>query len=361
MFNSLYNKCLNLAAHKSSKYYLAFVSFIESSFFPIPPDVMVIPMVISKRNDFIKIFLIATIFSVLGGILGYFIGAFFFDLGMNIMSFYGYEDKLNNLKNNLIYSEGFYAWLGILFLAGFTPLPYKVFTIASGLIGFNILIFVIISLVSRGLRFFIVSYLSFKFGNLFTQFMEKHGSKWFTIIGIIIVIIGIAIYLILKSYAYLKIETQLNIILTVSLISIISAYFIEYILGHQPCNLCLIERIPYGLSVFFIIFNYIFKKGDKFIILLLILLFIFSSLISVYHLGIEQGFFKESAVCGVKSATEIISKEELLKELQVITISCKDVTFRIFGFSLTTINMVVSFFILIILIKIFMNYEKLKN
>jgi len=159
----------------------------------------------------------------------------------------------------------------------------------------------------------------------------------------------------------LKIETQLNIILTVSLISIISAYFIEYILGHQPCNLCLIERIPYGLSVFFIIFNYIFKKGDKFIILLLILLFIFSSLISVYHLGIEQGFFKESAVCGVKSATEIISKEELLKELQVITISCKDVTFRIFGFSLTTINMVVSFFILIILIKIFMNYEKLKN
>ena len=102
MFNSLYNKCLNLAAHKSSKYYLAFVSFIESSFFPIPPDVMVIPMVISKRNDFIKIFLIATIFSVLGGILGYFIGAFFFDLGMNIMSFYGYEDKLNNLKNNFV-------------------------------------------------------------------------------------------------------------------------------------------------------------------------------------------------------------------------------------------------------------------
>ena len=159
----------------------------------------------------------------------------------------------------------------------------------------------------------------------------------------------------------LKIETQLNIIFTVSLISIISAYFIEYILGHQPCNLCLIERIPYGLSVFLIIFNYIFKKGDKFIILLLILLFIFSSLISVYHLGIEQGFFNESAVCGVKSATEIISKEELLKELQVITISCKNVTFRIFGFSLTTVNMVVSFFILIILIKIFMNYEKLKN
>ena len=196
MFNSLYKKCLHLAAHKSSKYYLAAVSFIESSFFPIPPDVMVIPMVISKKDDFFKIFLISTIFSVLGGILGYFIGAFFFDMGMQIMTFYGYEDKLISLKNNLINTEGFYAWLGILFLAGFTPLPYKVFTIASGLIGFNILIFIVISLISRGLRFFIVSYLSYKFGDLFTLFMKKHGSKSFTIIGILIVIIVIIIYLI---------------------------------------------------------------------------------------------------------------------------------------------------------------------
>jgi len=196
MFTTLYKKCLDLAAHKSSKYYLALVSFVESSFFPIPPDVMVIPMVISKKNDFIKIFLITTIFSVLGGILGYFIGVFFFDVGMQIMSFYNYEDKLTNLKNNLINSKGFYAWFGILFLAGFTPLPYKVFTIASGLIGFNITIFILISLVSRGLRFFIVSYLSYKFGDLFTQFMDKHGSKWFTIVGILIVIIGILIYLI---------------------------------------------------------------------------------------------------------------------------------------------------------------------
>ena len=200
MFNTLYKKCLDLAAHKSSKYYLAIVSFIESSFFPIPPDVMVIPMVISKKNDFFKIFLITTIFSVLGGILGYLIGAFFFDIGMQVVTFYGYEDKLISLKNNLINSEGFYAWLSILFLAGFTPLPYKVFTIASGLIGFNILIFIVISLLSRGLRFFVVSYLSYKFGNLFTEFMEKHGSKWFTIIGILIVIIGVIIYSILKFY-----------------------------------------------------------------------------------------------------------------------------------------------------------------
>ena len=105
MFNTLYKKCLELAAHKSSKFYLAIVSFLESSFFPIPPDVMIIPMVISKKNNFIKIFFIATIFSVLGGILGYFLGTFFFDIGMQIMSFYGYEEKLNNLKNNLINLE----------------------------------------------------------------------------------------------------------------------------------------------------------------------------------------------------------------------------------------------------------------
>ena len=200
MFNSLYKKCLNLASHKSSKYYLAIISFVESSFFPIPPDVMVIPMVISKKNDFIKIFLIATIFSVLGGILGYLIGALFIDIGMQIMSLYDYENKLINLKNNLLNSDGFYAWLGILFLAGFTPLPYKVFTIASGLIGFNILIFILISMISRGLRFFIVSYFSYKFGDLFTQFMDKHGSKWFTIVGILIFVIGVTIYLIIKIY-----------------------------------------------------------------------------------------------------------------------------------------------------------------
>ena len=200
MFNDLYKKCLDLAGHKSSKYYLAIVSFVESSFFPIPPDVMIVPMVISKKNDFLKIFFIATIFSVMGGILGYFIGAFFFEFGSNIMNFYGYEDKLSNIKENLINSDGFYAWLGILFLAGFTPLPYKVFTIASGLIGFNLLIFIFISFISRGLRFFIVSYLSYKFGDLFNRFMDKHGSKWFTVVGMLIVIIGILIYLNLKSH-----------------------------------------------------------------------------------------------------------------------------------------------------------------
>jgi len=200
MFKNLYKKCLDLAGHKSSKYYLAVVSFVESSFFPIPPDVMVIPMVISKKNDFKKIFFITTLFSVLGGMLGYVIGAFFFEFGTYIMNFYGYEDKLYNFKERLTRNDSFYAWLGILFLAGFTPLPYKVFTIASGLISFNFFIFVLISIISRGLRFFLVSYLSYKFGYLFSEFVDKYGSKWFTIIGILIVIIGLGVYLILKSY-----------------------------------------------------------------------------------------------------------------------------------------------------------------
>ena len=200
MFNTLYRKCLDLAAHKSSKYYLAVVSFIESSFFPIPPDVMVIPMVISKKNDFFKIFLIATIFSVLGGILGYIIGVYFFDIGMWVINFYGYNEKFIHLKNSLNEGSGFLAWLSILFLAGFTPLPYKVFTIVSGLISFNLPVFILISLISRGLRFFIVSYLAYKFGNLFTEYMNKHGSKWFTIIGILIIIIASIYYIISKNY-----------------------------------------------------------------------------------------------------------------------------------------------------------------
>ena len=158
----------------------------------------------------------------------------------------------------------------------------------------------------------------------------------------------------------LKIEFYLKLILLISFVSIISAYFIEYGLGYQPCNLCLIERIPYGLTIFLITLNYFFKKNEKFIILLLIITFLFSLVISIYHFGIEQGFFEESAVCGVKNAIEIISKEELLKQLQQKTVSCKDVTFKIFGMSLTSINILISLIILIILIKIFMFYEKNK-
>ena len=156
----------------------------------------------------------------------------------------------------------------------------------------------------------------------------------------------------------LKVESYLKLIFIISLISIISAYFIEYILGHQPCNLCLIERIPYGISIILIISNYLFKNNERFIIILLIITFLFSLMISLYHFGIEQGFFEESTVCGQKNATDIISKEELLKQLQEKTISCKDVTFRIFGLSLTSINILISFILTGILTKIFIYYEK---
>ena len=198
MFQTLYKKCLDLASHKSSNFYLGLVSFIESSFFPIPPDVMIIPMVIAKKKAFVKIFLIASIFSVLGGILGYLIGYLFFDLAMYVIEFYSYEDKVKDLKSSMSEGGGFLAWLSILFLAGFTPLPYKAFTIASGLIAFNLPVFIIVSLISRSLRFFIVAFLSYKFGELFSEYMNKHGSKWFTAIGILIVIIFVFVYLVLK-------------------------------------------------------------------------------------------------------------------------------------------------------------------
>ena len=201
MFKTLYKKCLDLAAHKSSNFFLGAISFAESSFFPIPPDVMIIPMVIAKKKSYLKIFLIASIFSVLGGIFGYILGALFLDMAINVIGFYGYENKVSSLKNSLSQGDGFLTWLSILFLAGFTPLPYKAFTIASGLIGFNILTFIIVSLISRSLRFFLISYLSYRFGDLFTKFMNKHGSKWFTILGLLIVLIFIIIFLILKFNA----------------------------------------------------------------------------------------------------------------------------------------------------------------
>jgi len=198
MLIKLYQKSLLLAAHKSSKVFLAIVSFTESSFFPIPPDVMIVPMVIAKKNDYLKIFLIATFFSTFGGVLGYFIGSYFLNIGMSVVEFYGYEGKVLSLKDNLAKGTGLYIWLATLFLAGFTPLPFKVFTITSGMIGFNLFIFFFICLISRGLRFFIVSYLSFRFGDIFNKFMQTEAAKWFTILGILIVVIVGSIYFVTK-------------------------------------------------------------------------------------------------------------------------------------------------------------------
>ncbi|MDC3024949.1 disulfide bond formation protein B [Candidatus Pelagibacter sp.] len=154
-----------------------------------------------------------------------------------------------------------------------------------------------------------------------------------------------------------KAEIYLKIIFLVSFFALISAFFIEYILGHQPCNLCLIERIPYALSIILIMTIFLIQRNEKFLVLLLILIFIFSFMISFYHYGIEQGFFQESSVCGVRNITENITKEDLLKELSEKTVSCKDVTFRIFGLSLTSINIVVSLLFIITLFKIYRKYE----
>ena len=158
----------------------------------------------------------------------------------------------------------------------------------------------------------------------------------------------------------LKAEIYIKVILIICIISIISAYFIEYVLGYQPCNLCIIERIPYGLGIILIILNYILKKYEKFFILLLILIFVFSLSISIYHFGIEQGFFEESAICGLKDMVDTTSKEEILKQLNEKAISCKDVTFRVFGLSLTSINIFISVMIITILIKVYNKYEKIK-
>ena len=158
----------------------------------------------------------------------------------------------------------------------------------------------------------------------------------------------------------LKNEFYLKIILIISFTALIFAYFVEHILGHQPCNLCIIERIPYGISIILIAMIFIIKKNQKFLTLLLILTFVFSLIISVYHYGIEQGFFQESTVCNARNFTENITKEDLLNELSKKTISCKDVTFRILGLSLTSINIVISLLFIITFIKIFIKYEKNK-
>ena len=157
-----------------------------------------------------------------------------------------------------------------------------------------------------------------------------------------------------------KAKFYLKVIFLFSLVALISAYFIEHFLGHQPCNLCLIERIPYLLNIALITMILIFKKNQKFLILLLILIAIFAFAISLYHFGIEQGFFQESAVCGVKNFTENLTKADLLNQLNEKIVSCKDVTFRVFGLSLTSINIIICIFFIIAFTKIWIRYEKNK-
>ncbi len=193
MIKKLYDKCVVWAGYKYAKQILAFEAFIESSFFPIPPDVMIIPMVISKKDEFIRIALIATIFSVLGALFGYYIGYSLNEIAIKIFELYGYEYS-DTFRENFTAGGGFTAWLGILFTAGFTPLPFKLLTISSGIIHFNLMSFIFICIVTRGLRFFLVAYLTYKFGSKLGPFLEKKGGQWATIIAIIIIVIAAGIY-----------------------------------------------------------------------------------------------------------------------------------------------------------------------
>jgi membrane protein YqaA with SNARE-associated domain len=193
MIKKLYDKCVTWAGYRYAKQILAFEAFIESSFFPIPPDVMIVPMVVSKKEEFIRIALIATTFSVLGALFGYYIGYSLNEITIKIFEFYGYEYS-DKFKENFATGGGFKAWLGILFTAGFTPLPFKLLTISSGIIHFNLISFIFICIVTRGLRFFLVAYLTYKYGSKFGPFLEKKGGRWATIIAVIIIAVGTGIY-----------------------------------------------------------------------------------------------------------------------------------------------------------------------
>ena len=198
MFRNLFDKCVKLASSKLANYALALVSFVESFFFPVPPDLMIIPMVVAKKESYFKIFLIATIFSVLGGLVGYMLGVFFLDTSMIIIEFYGYEERVFEIQDKISSKGGFLFWLGIMFLAGFTPLPFKLFTIASGIVGFNIIVFFFICFFTRGLIFFIVAYSTFLLGDKFGLIIKKKGTLLFTVSGIVVVILSAILYLLFK-------------------------------------------------------------------------------------------------------------------------------------------------------------------
>ena len=194
MIKKLFDKCVDWAGRKYANFALAIVSFIESSFFPIPPDVMIIPMVIAKKQHFVKIALIATTFSVLGGLFGYLIGYIFFnEIGFKIFEIYGYKN-IDVLKDMFSTKGGMLSWFGLLFTAGFTPLPFKILTITSGFIHYNIFVFILTCVVTRGLRFFLVAFLTNKFGLKIGPFLEKKAGKWTFIIAGIVILLCIGFY-----------------------------------------------------------------------------------------------------------------------------------------------------------------------
>ena len=199
MFKALYLKSINLAGHKNSKFFLGFISFIESFIFPIPPDVIIIPMTIAKRKQWIKIALIATIGSVLGACLGYFIGYVFFnEIGIKIFEFYGADPSF--WKNKVSSEGGVFAWITLLAVAGFSPVPFKLLTISSGFVHFNLAYFIIVSLLTRGSRFFLIAFLIGNFGPTMKLLIEKKLLKISIIASIIVIIFAFFIYKFLNNF-----------------------------------------------------------------------------------------------------------------------------------------------------------------
>ena len=203
MFKELYNKTIKLAGHKSSKLILGIISFIESFIFPIPPDVLIIPMTIAKKNDWVKIAFVATTGSVLGALLGYLIGFVFFnEIGIKIFELYG-VDNTSFLKEKFSSEGGVIAWMTLLAIAGFTPVPFKLLTITSGFVGFNIFYFLIVSAITRGSRFFLISFLIGKFGSTMKEIIEKKLIKVSILISIIIIVVAFLVYKFLKGFIVL--------------------------------------------------------------------------------------------------------------------------------------------------------------
>jgi membrane protein YqaA with SNARE-associated domain len=200
MIKEIYSKTIKLAAHKSSSFFLGLVSFIESFIFPIPPDVLIIPMTIAKKQEWIKIALIATIGSVLGACLGYFIGYVFFnEIGIKIFELYGVDDT-SFLKDKMSSEGGVVAWMTILAIAGFSPIPFKLLTITSGFVHFNLLYFIIVSLITRGSRFFIIAFLIGNFGSAMKKIIEKKLLKVSMVLSIILIIFAYLIYKLLVNF-----------------------------------------------------------------------------------------------------------------------------------------------------------------
>ncbi len=200
MFKELYNKTIKLAGHKKSKSILGFISFIESFIFPIPPDVLIIPMTIARKHEWIRIALIATIGSVLGACLGYFIGYVFFnEIGLKIFDIYG-VDNASFLKDKVSSEGGVIAWITLLAIAGFSPVPFKLLTITSGFINFNIFYFIIISLVTRGSRFFLIAFLVGNFGTTMKKVIEKKLLKFSIFLSVILIIFAYIIYKFLNNF-----------------------------------------------------------------------------------------------------------------------------------------------------------------